>query len=273
MILHLEKSLADDWAGDDPFVRAEQQTGEFFRTVKGRCTLRFSAGGKSYFLKLHTGIGWGEILKNLSHLRLPVLGAKNEWRAIQRLTQLGIHTMTIAGYGQRGFNPAKQFSFLVTHELADMCSLEDLCVNWKHRPVKFSLKHALITEAANIARKLHENNINHRDFYLCHLLIDVSTGLENMTAENFRVYVIDLHRAQIRKKTPIRWIIKDLAGLYFSALDIGLTSRDVFRFMKVYRRKNVRQLMTERVFWSKVSHRTQRFYQREFGHDAVMPIE
>lgn len=34
--------------------------------------------------------------------------------------------------------------------------------------------------------------------------------------------------------TPTRWRDKDLAALYFSALDIGLTWRDFLRFLRTY---------------------------------------
>ncbi|USE76561.1 lipopolysaccharide core heptose(I) kinase RfaP, partial [Escherichia coli] len=30
------------------------------------------------------------------------------------------------------------------------------------------------------------------------------------------------------------WRDKDLIGLYFSSMNIGLTQRDIWRFMKVY---------------------------------------
>jgi heptose I phosphotransferase len=50
-----------------------------------------------------------------------------------------------------------------------------------------------------------------------------------------RLSLIDLHRAQVRRaRTPRRWRDKDLAALYFSALDIGLTSRDGLRFLAAY---------------------------------------
>ena len=270
--LYLAKEIAEAWAGDDPFVSAQQQQGEVFREKEGRRTLRFPLGGKHYFLKLHQGVGWGEIIKNLLQLRLPVIGASNEWRAIQKLHQLGLHTMTAAGYGHRGFNPAKQLSFLITDELTDTLSLEDLCAKWPRQPCGFALKQALITQLAEIARTLHQNGVNHRDFYLCHFLADVSMGKENLTAENLSLYVVDLHRAQVRKKTPARWIIKDLGGLYFSALEIGLTSRDVLRFMKTYSRKNSRQLMNDRVFWLKVERRAKQIYRRDFGCEATMPL-
>ncbi|MGD6768682.1 lipopolysaccharide kinase InaA family protein, partial [Mammaliicoccus lentus] len=74
--------------------------------------------GKGYFVKIHRGIGWGEILKNLVTARLPVLGAGQEWTAIQRLNDAGVSTMTAVAYGERGSNPAQQHSFIITEELA-----------------------------------------------------------------------------------------------------------------------------------------------------------
>jgi heptose I phosphotransferase len=56
-----------------------------------------------------------EIFKNLVQLRLPVLGAKNEWRAVQKLQQLDIPTLEIMAYGSQGCNPARLKSFLLTH--------------------------------------------------------------------------------------------------------------------------------------------------------------
>ena len=44
--------------------------------------------GSHYFAKIHHGVGWREILKNLLHLKLPVLGAENEWRALNLLPRL-----------------------------------------------------------------------------------------------------------------------------------------------------------------------------------------
>ncbi len=272
MILHLKKEIAAAWPEDSAFDRAQQQQGEIFREKEGRRTLRFSLDGKNYFLKLHQGIGWRVVIKNLLRLRLPVIGAKSEWLAIKKLNQLGLHTMTAVGYGRRGFNPARQLSFLITDELADTVSLETLCAAWPHRPPGFALKRALIRRVAEISRTLHKNGVNHRDFYLCHFLVDISMGKKNLSAENLRLYVIDLHRAQVRKKTPARWIIKDIGGMYFSAMDIGLTSRDVLRFMRIYSCKDTRQIMADRAFWSKVSHRAKRTYKREFGREPTMPL-
>jgi heptose I phosphotransferase len=72
--------------------------------------------------------------------------------------------------------------------------------------------------------------VNHRDFYICHFLLHLPTR----TLTSAKLSMIDLHRAQVREQTPRRWRDKDLAALYFSALDIGLTRRDILRFLKTY---------------------------------------
>ena len=82
---------------------------------------------------------------------------------------------------------------------------------------------------------MHANGINHRDFYICHFLLDVSADVYRQSPQALRLSLIDLHRVQLRKRTPSRWVVKDIGGLYFSSMRIGLTRRDLYRFMKVYR--------------------------------------
>ncbi len=261
----LREDSAAMWRGRDPFRAAQEQTGTVYRDKEGRRTLRFEYAGHGYFLKLHQGVGWKEIFKNLMQGRLPVLGAKNEYRAIRALEQLRIDTLSIAAYGQRGYNPATQLSFLLTDELQNVESLEDFCGRWPQQPPAFALKRKLIGRVAAIARTMHRSGINHRDFYLCHFLLQNSAP--PITAENLdarKLYLMDLHRAQIRRRVPQRWLIKDLGGLYYSALDIGLTRRDIFRFMRAYTQRSLRELLRrEGDFWTAVRARAHRIYVRD----------
>lgn len=227
--------------------------GECFRHEKGRLTQRVKLGDKTYFIKQHTGVGWKEILKNILQFRLPVISAKNEWLAIEKCQSLGISVPVIAGYGQRGKNPARMQSFILMEELKPVISLEDFTKTWLKTPPSFHKKRKLIEAVARIARILHDNGVNHRDFYICHFLLDCE-GFE-------KLHLIDLHRAQIRRLTPGRWIIKDLSGLYFSSKDIGLTQRDWYRFMKVYSGKTLSETFkSDKNFWKKVRVRGERLY-------------
>lgn len=231
--------------------------GDVFRDVAGRRTLRFNLGKASFFIKIHQGVGWLEIFKNLTQVKLPVLGASNEYRAIRKLEQLGVKTMTIAGFGERGLNPAKKQSFIITEELQNTISLEDFCVNWAKQKPDYILKMGLIKKVAKIARCLHQNGVNHRDFYLCHFLLQQ----EDLVAGHVNLYLIDLHRAQIRRKTPRRWLLKDLAGLYFSAMDIGLSKKDIFRFLKHYKGVSLAVILNDKYFWSAVTRKAKKLYQ------------
>ncbi len=226
--------------------------GESYRLQPGRHTQRIQEGNKTYYIKQHFGIGWQEIAKNLLQGRLPVLGAKNEYKALQALQNLGVKAPKVLAFDQCGFNPAYKQSFIALEELAPMISLEELIAKG---PLDVSLKRQLINRVAKIAQTLHRSGINHRDFYLCHFLLDLRNSKE------INLYLIDLHRAQCRARTPRRWLIKDLAGLYFSSKDAGLTKRDWYRFMRAYRNKQLRFILkTEAALWIDVQQRGEKLY-------------
>ncbi|SDU28876.1 heptose I phosphotransferase [Pseudomonas pohangensis] len=242
MKLFLAEPFKTLWAKQDPFVAVEQLQGEVYRELEGRRTLRTELVGHGYFVKIHRGIGWGEIVKNLLTAKLPVLGARQEWLAIKRLTAAGVPTMTAVAYGERGGNPARQHSFIVTEELAPTTDLEQLSLHWAQQPPEPRLKRALIAEVARMTGMMHRAGVNHRDCYICHFLLHTDQPL---TADTLRLSLIDLHRAQTRNATPRRWRDKDLAALYFSVLDIGLTERDKLRFLRGYFRQPLRQILRE----------------------------
>jgi len=257
--IELHPQLLEDFQRDPSFDELMSIDGEVFRAVEDRKTLRFCAGRHAYFIKLHRGVGWREIFKNLLQLRLPVLGAINEYLAIKKLTELGIETMTPMGYGCRGLNPAKRESFVITEELPSTVTLEDYSRDWLTAPPPVLLKWGLIKRIANTARLMHNNGINHRDFYVCHFNIQPETAVTGP----LRLFLMDLHRAQLRRKTPRRWILKDIAGIYFSSMDLALTKRDLYRFMRIYTGLPLRQaLASRRRFWASVERKASRQYAK-----------
>lgn len=267
-MIYLEEPLRSLWAGQDAFAAAETLQGEVLRALEGRRTLRTEIAGRAYYAKIHRGIGWGEIFKNLFSLRLPVLGAGNEWRALRRLTALGVDTMRPVAFGKRGGNPATQHSFIITEELAPTISLEDFCRNWPAVPPAPALKRALIERVATMARRMHKGGVNHRDFYICHFLLHLPVDPAAP-----KLSLIDLHRAQVRRQTPRRWRDKDLAALYFSALEIGLTRRDFLRFLKTYFGRPLRAILRDEAalldHLESESRRLLARYQRKYAPGAA----
>lgn len=242
MKLVLAEPFKHLWANSDPFVAVEGLHGEVYRELEGRRTLRTEVEGRGYFVKIHRGIGWGEVFKNLFSAKLPVLGAGQEWAAIRRLHEVGVPTMTAVAFGERGANPATQHSFIVTEELAPTISLEDYSLDWRTNPPVPLTKWALIQRVAQMTGAMHRAGVNHRDCYICHFLLHTDRPFN---AADFRLSVIDLHRAQTRQRITRRWRDKDLAALYFSALDIGLTQRDKLRFLRAYFQQPLRQVLRD----------------------------
>lgn len=248
--------LAEDERSFDAMLAID---GTVYRALEGRRTVRFLRGGRSFFIKQHRGVGWREITKNLLYLRLPVVSARNEWMAIRHLSAVGIGTARLVGGGVRGRNPARLESFVVTEDLGDTVSLEEMTKPWRDAPPDPAFKRRLIREVADIARRMHRSGLNHRDFYLCHF---------RRERHGDRICLIDLHRAQIRARTPQRWIVKDLSGLYFSSLTIGLTRRDLYRFMTAYAGRPLRNLLARDArFWRRVERKAFRLFRKLNGVD------
>ena len=132
------------WAGQDAFAAVDRLEGEVFRELDGRRTFRTEVAGRGYFVKIHRGVGWGEIVKNLVSGRLPILGAANEWHATRRLAELGVDSLRAVAFGERGGNPARRHSFIITEELTPIISLENYTRSWPQHPPAPALKRATL---------------------------------------------------------------------------------------------------------------------------------
>ena len=260
----LEEPFRSAWKGQDIYELLRQMDGQVYRQKEGRRTFRFEYSGRSYFAKVFSGIGWKTLAACLLKFRRPFISAENEWRAVERLHQLGIPTMRVVGYGRRGRNPAKIESFIITEELKPTASLEEYCQDWLSNPPPPTVKRALVQRVAEIAKTLHDNGIIHRDLYICHFLLDMACAPLDDQGKLADLFLIDLHRATQNRQIRRRWRVKDVAGLYFSSMDIGLTGRDRLRFMSVYSGQNWRDtLQSQQRFWNQVQRRGKSVY-REF---------
>lgn len=238
------------------------------RDFKNRKTGHFEIDGKRFYIKKHFECGWSFVLDELFHLRKPHIGAGHEWSVLNKLRDIGIDTLKPVAFGQKG-SATRQQSFLITEALMNTKSMAKVCEEWPTKPPTATYKRSLLRKIADTAKKIHEHGINHRDFYLCHFLLDTA-DLQAVESEKQSpiLYLVDLHRAQQRNEVPFRWRVKDIGGLYFSAMDIGLNRTDLLRFMCLYTGKSLRRTLTEeRRFWKAVQRRAIRIYRRDFGRN------
>lgn len=175
-----------------------------------------------------------------------------EVNAIQKLNAIGIPTTPLVAYGQQGCNPATMQSFVMTEDLGDIISLEELSADWP--TFTDSFKHELMQAVAQLASKLHGAGLCHRDFYLCHFVLkkqdlkvkDLST--ESVAIKN--LHLIDLHRMLQNQSSSSNAVMKDIAGLYFSSMQCGLSNTDLAVFKQYY-------LPQSPDFWAQVETRSQ----------------
>ena len=260
-----EASSVDMRAGDSRNTHeqvlsiAARLDGEVFRAVARRRTVRMLLDGRAYFAKVHLGVGWKEILKNWLVLKPPVLGAENEYRACLHLANAGVRAPVVAGYGMSNGNPAERTSWIVTDELTGYLSLEDLVARWAQHPPKPRDVRKLVEHVARFVREFHGAGVIHRDLYICHILIDEQAW----AAGHVNLAVLDLHRAQIHARIPEKWLLRDLAALLFSTLDLGLARGAWLRFVRIYRDRPLRDVFAEEgEFWRRVLERAETLYAK-----------
>ena len=253
----LDSELESFFSNVDPFIKIFQIEGDIYRKTANRETKKFVLGERTFFIKYHGPIGYKEIIKNLLKFQLPTVSAYPEWKALHKLSKLDIKAPTPLAIFSRGINPANSESIIITESLEPNISIEEILEAQLVNEENVKEKRKIIKKVAEISRSLHFNGINHRDLYLCHFLTD-----KNLDSNN-DIFLIDLHRAQLRSKVPRRWAIKDIGGLIHSGLGYNLTERDLYRFFEVYFDKDINEFsVKENKFLESCIDRAFRMYMK-----------
>ena len=233
--------------------------GQVYRRSAGRRTSRVVIGGRSYFAKVHEGVGWREIAKNLLAGKRPVIGARHEYEANLRLGAHGVAVPALAAFGERGANPARRHSFAICDALDGYASLEDVGLGWLGGAPDVKLKRTLLTEAGRLTAAMHAAGVCHRDYYACHLMANTA----KLAHAEVELAIIDLHRAQVYRRLPRRARIRDLGALMYSASALRLTRGDRMRFVAAYAGSRAGVEMRRRgEFWRAVVRRAERLHGR-----------
>lgn len=191
--------------------------------------LEFEMEGRKavFFLKRHF---WP--LRARMRALLPLLrkeDARNEWKNMILLDELGFSTMTPVAFGEERRFGVPFFSLTLTEGIQDAEKIEEYLPRRFSPPLTsegMEEKRAFIAKIACLARDFHGEGLNHQDFYLGHLFFSPSED---------RIYIIDIQRVHCRKKIRAADRIKDLAQMASSAKGIGvLSGTDLMRFFLVY---------------------------------------
>jgi heptose I phosphotransferase len=201
--------------------------GSFLKKNKFRSVARIELGNRVFYLKRHFW-PWRERLRSVNPL-MRKEDAKNEWDNMLLLNSLGFNTMTPVAFGEKKKFALSYFSLTLTENLYEAEKLEvffprHFKPSLDHE--KINEKRAYIKKLAVLARDLHNNGLNHQDFYLGHVLIRQGED---------KFFIIDVQRMHKNRTISLHDKIKDLAQLAYSAAGLGVfTKTDLLRFFHVY---------------------------------------
>jgi heptose I phosphotransferase len=216
-----------------------------------RRTAWFERGGRGFYVKVHTGAGWGEIVRSCLQGKRPIVDARTEALALERCERHDIPAPRLAAWGRRGLDPGARRSFVVTEELAGAERLSAFLARELPGRGSFPLRARLARRLGELVARLHGARLAHQDLYLDHVFLRAGAGEPEL-------FLLDLHRALPRRATSGRWRVKDLTALHGSARKLGGTRADAVRFLRAYAGGGRRLGDGERELWRRCAARAAR---------------
>ncbi len=205
-----------------------------FKRKRDREIRVLNLDGKTYYLK--------------RYFRLPrwrKSGAETEWEGAMRLLRAGFSVPLPVCLGlERTFWAGRAFTLFRS---AQGVRLEDLFRQQFWPP--------LVTPLAEVAGRFHAQGFSHQDFYLCHFFWDEEEG---------RLTIIDLQRLRWAKRPKKRWVVKDLAELFYSVRET-LSQDEAISFQEEFLRTYASYLpwVKEKGFWSRVEKKIKRIARHD----------
>jgi heptose I phosphotransferase len=222
---------------------------------QGRSTARFvfhspqpvgsaGAGGSqtddrplAVYLKRHYRLPWTSRLAALFYPGGTHSAGAAELAHLNTARALGIEVPNPVAAGERIGPHGRLSSFLMVSELEGSSPVNELLpvlAAALDRDAFTGLKRRMVREIAQIAARLHNARIFHRDLYLCHFFVNEA----RLRAEGLpRIALIDLHRLAEHRLGSVWWRSKDLGQLLFSTEGVaGIRDHDRLRFWVHYSR-------------------------------------
>ena len=183
--------------------------------------------------------GWGDRLK---YLFFPPK-ALSEWRMLCALPDLDIPTARPLALGMARRGPFLKDSCLVMEAIPEAVTLGAFVRSrylGRLGAAAIAEKRSLLRTVARFTARVHEAGVAHRDFHCDNFLLrrpgggvsDAGPAGIAVTDEGWRLYLIDLHTARIRRRVGRRRLTANLAKL-LGSLSVVMTRTDWARFLRV----------------------------------------
>lgn len=209
------------------------------------------------FLKRYQNIPVPKQIKNWFSRRRRISMADCDRTPAEILKNLGINTPKTIAFGAQWQGLFEKRSFIITEKIPASHSLEEKMPNRFYDDRK-----NFIERLAAFISKFHKTGFRHRDLYLCHIFC--STG------GNFTL--IDLSRVFKPLIFSKRFLVKDLAQLYYSSPGSIVTKADRLRFYLSYTQKDKISLR-DKIIIKKIKSKARQMAKHDRKHNRIPPFE
>jgi hypothetical protein len=175
------------------------------------------------------------------------------------LSRLGINVPKIVAFGVQWQGAAgvgfEKRSFIITEKVPNAESLEK-----KLPALFFRDRKKFIESLAAFVSKFHKTGFRHRDLYLCHIFCD----------DAGKFTLIDLNRVFKPMVLGGRFLVKDLAQLYYSSPGSAITRADRLRFYLAYAGKT-KLSIGDLILIGKIKSRAKQMAEHDRKHNRIPP--
>jgi len=218
----------------------ESINGDSVKKIEARSVIRFQLTHQNQknaiYLKRHNleFVGFSRLFSRF----FPKWGLSQgrlEFENICDFRNSNLPTVIPVAAGEKFFRFFWAESFLITEDFSPYISLETLLEDRPHfytGPEGKLKKRILINEIAVLARKMHQNGLNHRDFNATHILLHYDNG-----SDVPKIALFDLQRINRNRFSKFRWKIKSLARLNYTLPDDIFSAEDKLNIFLSYKGK------------------------------------
>jgi len=186
-----------------------------------RCELRRPDGSiVEAYLKRYRPIPWREKLKNIICFKPYDFDAFHEWDALEAFLGLGLNTMLPLAAARLDDGRSCDLTLGITGYTRASELVKQLQPGDPRRA-------KLVLRLAEMVGRMHAAGMAHQDLYLVHFFI--------LEQQDDTPFLIDLQRLIMQPQLALRWRVKDLAQLLFSAQQ-HVSAEEVRLFWQTYAR-------------------------------------
>jgi len=168
------------------------------------------------------------------------------------LRRLGINTPRTIAFGEEWSGLFEKRSFVITEQIPDSTSLE----------VNLPKDRDFIKKLAAFVRKFHNTGLRHRDLYLCHIFRNSQNEFT----------LIDLTRVFKPCIFSGKYLIKDLAQLYYSSPGNAVSKTDRLRFFLHYMQKE-KLAPSDKIMIKRIKNKAVKMAKHDKKHNRQAPFE